>query len=98
MGDVVGRGQFPGVARLEAEGKVLAVVVAILGHDVEDHAAKGLADGVVTQLELGDGHEQLGIGVGGALLVVEVAHGAERLHVVLDRLRRRQCRGRSDGS
>jgi len=53
-------------------------------HDVKGHAPEGLAVSFVTQLEFGNGHEQLRVGMGGTLFVVKVIHGTERLYVMLD--------------
>src|SRR3546814_5015491 len=49
-----------------------------LGHAAEDFGVR-----VVAEFELPCNEEQLLVGVGAALVVVQVLHGAQRLHVVL---------------
>src|SRR3546814_12553619 len=59
------------------------LVRSVAGHDVEGHAAEDFGVRVVAEFELPCNEEQLLVGVGAALVVVQVLHGAQRLHVVL---------------
>ncbi len=57
------------------------MVVVVDGQHVEDHSAQQLSHGLATKLERLGGLQQLVVAVCADLLVVQVAHGAQGLHV-----------------
>jgi hypothetical protein len=71
---VVGRCQLPAAARLEQEGDVLAVIIAVRCHHIEGDPLERLPLGVLAEAKRVDRHHEMSVVVRGALVEVDVRH------------------------